>query len=968
MAAVDIVVTDENGLPVHCNVAAIRTSDQTIINMYATDSEGKVSVAASGTWYPRPMVSPNYKSRIKLTILNNRHAAVYDYVVDSTGGGTHLTMREMMAAFLAEVGTVGSAIRRSCWLAQNDTDTNIEMSNADINVGLSTLTVEGAGPRRARAAMIFTSVAANDAYFKQTARYSPYLIFKNLRIEGGSSSRDGAFMYHNGGATQSVRNTLFSNCEFELVSSSATNTNPIWRADDNSTGSANQLTFENCTDGGTAGAACANSFARGNSLGPTMLNRLIIRDCEMTVNELSEGDAINTVHLLGGRLTFLTNGFEPDSSTWNSEVIIRGVELTYSGTGTFLIKANATSGETRTIIQSVQYMQTSTAARFINVSGHSSATDRLFMDDVVGRSTAGTAAGPMVTVGASMDTVWVGDVTGWNFTTVVSGATPVGTDHGTLSGLSDDDHSIYLLLLGRAAGQTAIGGTATGNSLTLRSNSFSTPGDGSILFEDANFGVQISSSNPRIYFDGTADRIAYDRTNNRLVVVIGNTEEHRFVTSGFLTLGYIRAGSLSAPGNTTAGDLTAVRAFINNDSNFSLQVVSSNPRLLLDSGDFIEYDRANNYLNIPGARLGVTGVGGVWTVQKAGTGAVQEIRFDFDATADDVLYRMFRLTNTSGARTFTVNKGDGTNTKVFEVRADGDYIESFGAIKADTYIEFNEIATPSTPATGKVRLYPKADGNMYQLTDAGVETNLASGGGGGGAAHNILDGGTQHLDAATDGVSRGSIIYGNSTPAWDEMVLATDRKVLTYDGTDLIQEYVVTVGTYASRPAAATAMVGRLYMATDRANTFYRCKDATTWEVLNPRHVTLRWYLDGRLRADTSVAQGPVRYLPSLDGVTDESIALWKPVRAKAHCRTAPAGAAINLMIEFGTTATPGTDLLSAALSIAAAGNEGTSTSFADTTIENGTAMELLVDQVGSTAGSEGEDLSVEVEFVQQDA
>ncbi len=50
-------------------------------------------------------------------------------------------------------------------------------------------------------------------------------------------------------------------------------------------------------------------------------------------------------------------------------------------------------------------------------------------------------------------------------------------DHGAIAGLADDDHAQYLLLLGRAGGQTAIGGTAASDPLTLRGSS------------DANLGV-----------------------------------------------------------------------------------------------------------------------------------------------------------------------------------------------------------------------------------------------------------------------------------------------------------------------------------------------------------------------------------------------------------------------------------------------------------------------------------------------
>jgi len=50
------------------------------------------------------------------------------------------------------------------------------------------------------------------------------------------------------------------------------------------------------------------------------------------------------------------------------------------------------------------------------------------------------------------------------------------TDHGALTGLTDDDHTIYALLAGRSGGQTLIGGTAASNALTLNSTSNATKG------------------------------------------------------------------------------------------------------------------------------------------------------------------------------------------------------------------------------------------------------------------------------------------------------------------------------------------------------------------------------------------------------------------------------------------------------------------------------------------------------------
>ncbi len=63
---------------------------------------------------------------------------------------------------------------------------------------------------------------------------------------------------------------------------------------------------------------------------------------------------------------------------------------------------------------------------------------------------------------------------------------------------------------------------------------------------------------------------------------------------------------------------------------------------------------------------------------------------------------------------------------------------------------------------------------------------LSAGTGAGGlSAHNILDGGTGHSDSASDSVTKGSIIIGNATPAWDELVVGADGEVLTAqaDGT-----------------------------------------------------------------------------------------------------------------------------------------------------------------------------------------
>lgn len=72
-------------------------------------------------------------------------------------------------------------------------------------------------------------------------------------------------------------------------------------------------------------------------------------------------------------------------------------------------------------------------------------------------------------------------------------------DHDLLNGLTDDDHSIYVLLAGRSGGQTVIGGTGSGEDLILRATSHATPGDVKFQNEAATFVMRYSESSGQLY-------------------------------------------------------------------------------------------------------------------------------------------------------------------------------------------------------------------------------------------------------------------------------------------------------------------------------------------------------------------------------------------------------------------------------------------------------------------------------------
>ncbi|NDC95797.1 hypothetical protein EB077_10875, partial [bacterium] len=75
-----------------------------------------------------------------------------------------------------------------------------------------------------------------------------------------------------------------------------------------------------------------------------------------------------------------------------------------------------------------------------------------------------------------------------------------GIDHGSISGLLDDDHSQYALLAGRSGGQSLTGGTAASNNLSLSSTSSATKGKinlgSSVAVDEANTRLGVGSSSP----------------------------------------------------------------------------------------------------------------------------------------------------------------------------------------------------------------------------------------------------------------------------------------------------------------------------------------------------------------------------------------------------------------------------------------------------------------------------------------
>lgn len=135
--------------------------------------------------------------------------------------------------------------------------------------------------------------------------------------------------------------------------------------------------------------------------------------------------------------------------------------------------------------------------------------NKLWLDGSIGDGTNEITVANLLTFRA-VGTPGSGDTLFWDGSKWVASAPDTEIDHGSISGLAGDDHTQYSLLLGRAGGQSLIGGTGSGDDLTLTSTSNVTLGDiiiGSRLFAGTDNLFDIGGTSNRfkdLYLAGQA--------------------------------------------------------------------------------------------------------------------------------------------------------------------------------------------------------------------------------------------------------------------------------------------------------------------------------------------------------------------------------------------------------------------------------------------------------------------------------
>lgn len=207
-----------------------------------------------------------------------------------------------------------------------------------------------------------------------------------------------------------------------------------------------------------------------------------------------------------------------------------------------------------------------------------------------------------------------------------SGGDGAQIDHGGTGGLTDDDHTQYLKLAGRATGQTAYGGTAANDDITIDSTSDSTKGY--VLVQPSGGSVGIGTSSPDTVLHVAQTNATPVLRLERIDTTIGTND----------IVGRLEVEGQDAAAQGVCAKLEAIGEGNDGETGwrFSTGVAGSSAEVMR-----LTY---TGYLG-----LGVTEPDSQLHVENA-TGAVQRMtRNDTDSTADDVIGRIEFETRDSGS-------------------------------------------------------------------------------------------------------------------------------------------------------------------------------------------------------------------------------------------------------------------------------------------------------------------------------
>ena len=409
------------------------------------------------------MGDKTFTGRIMIQVVG-MDALCYDFVVDPDAGGTNTTLSSAVPAAITAAGTSGT---QTIWLCGSVSEATIDIGGLG-----SSATIIIVSPDRS--AVVITAAANSDVFEQTTAggNVAGGLEFHNVGVAMGAG-----FSVLSVETGDELRNLVFDRCAFNggnLISQTSTNSM-----------GAISLFVQDC--GGNLEEFYDGASAGGNH-SPDSLNAY---NNLLTLNNWWDGGSPDFTRVQGGRyvlgstagITFETG---VDRQHWQDLLITFA-----AGNALFTTAALSNTVDDMTF-QNIVIRITNSSGTFGNFgSAATNNNDGLFIKNIYGY---GGGTGTFLTVDTDYLNAHVGNIYAKGFTTTYSGPA-AGDDHGLLTGLSDDDHMQYALLAGRSTGQTLIGGTASGEDLTLQSTSNATRGS---IFLGSSSQFELAESTGRL--------------------------------------------------------------------------------------------------------------------------------------------------------------------------------------------------------------------------------------------------------------------------------------------------------------------------------------------------------------------------------------------------------------------------------------------------------------------------------------